>query len=97
MRQVSDLQGWPPQGGAGAFDSRASAFSDFPELVIIQRVNRVVASRVDFTCMFKQGVVTFRFFASDPGMAKKMAAFFEENRGQSLQYIGLLPAPEPGN
>ena len=94
MKQVSDLQGWPPQGGAGAFDSRASSFTNSPELVIIRRVNRVVSNRVDFTCLFKEGVVTFRFFASDPGMAQKMATFFEEDRGQSLQYIGLLPAPE---
>jgi hypothetical protein len=93
MRQVSDLAGWPPQGGAGAFDSRAAAFASSPEKVIIQRVNRVVSNRVDITCIFESGVVTFRFFASDPGAAKEMAGFLESNRGNSLQYVGTLDAP----
>lgn len=94
MRQISELAGWPPQGGAGAFDSRAAAFASSPEKVIIQRVNRVVANRVDITCLFESGVVTFRFFASDPGAAKNMAGLIESNRGNSLQHVGTLDVPE---
>ncbi|HTB96791.1 MAG TPA: hypothetical protein VK716_07265 [Terracidiphilus sp.] len=93
MKLVSQLAGWPPQGGAGAFDSRAAAFASSPEKVIIQRVNRVVANRVDFTCLFEKGVVTFRFFAANPGAAKNMAGFIESNRGNSLQQLGNLDAP----
>jgi len=44
--------------------------------------------------MFDNGIVTFRFFAADPGTAQNMAGFIELNRGQSLQYIGQLTAPE---
>lgn len=94
MRQVSDLVGWPPKGGSGPFDTRAEAFENFPERVIVRRVDRVVANRVDITCMFDAGIVTFRFFASDPGTAHNMAGFLDLNRGQSLQYIGRLVAPE---
>ena len=94
MRQVSDLAGWPPKGGSGPYDTRATDFANFPERVIVRRVDRVVANRVDITCMFDTGIVTFRFFASDPGTAQNMAGFLELNRGQSLQYIGELTAPE---
>lgn len=94
MKLVSDLAGWPPQGGAGAFDSRASAFKNSPEQVIIRRVNRVVANRVDITCMFESGVVTFRYFAPNPGIAKSMAGLLEDNSGKSLQFVGTLVAPE---
>jgi len=94
VRQVSDLAGWPPTGGSGPYDTRASAFASFPERVIVRRVDRVVANRVDITCMFDNGIVTFRFFAADPGTAQNMAGFIELNRGQSLQYIGQLTAPE---
>jgi hypothetical protein len=94
MKQVLDLAGWPPQGGSGAFDSRAAAFVTSPEQVIIRKVDRVVANRVDMTCVFESGVVTFRYFAPDRGSAESMAAMIEANRGKSLQFVGMLIAPE---
>lgn len=93
MKQVSDLQGWPPQGGSGAFDSRAAAFKNSPEQVIIRKVDRVVANRVDMTCVYESGVVTFRYFAPNRTGAESMAAMLEENRGKSLYFVGTLQAP----
>lgn len=88
--RVLELAGWPPQGGSGAFDTRAASFKDYPEQIVIRKVDRVVNTRVDITCMFAQGLVTFRYYAPDQGTAQTMAGIIEQNRGKSLDYIGTL-------
>jgi hypothetical protein len=88
--RVLDLAGWPPQGGAGAFDTRAASFRSYPELVLIRKVDRIVNTRVDITCIFAEGLVTFRYFAPDKPTAESMAEIIEKNRGKSLEFIGAL-------
>ena len=88
--RVLDLAGWPPQGGAGAFDTRADSFKSYPELILVRKVDRVVNTRVDMTCIFAEGLVTFRYYAPDKAIAETMAAIFENNRGRSLDFIGSL-------
>ena len=90
MHQLSSLPGWPPQGGAGPFDTRKMAFAGSPELVIVRRVDRIVNTRVDMTCMFGKEVVTFRFFAANRGMAENVAEVLRRNAGQSLHALGML-------
>lgn len=88
--RVLDVAGWPPQGGAGAFDTRAASFKSYPELVLVRKVDRIMNTRVDLTCVFAEGLVTFRYYAPDRVVAEAMAAIFESNRGRSLDYIGSL-------
>jgi hypothetical protein len=88
--RVLDLAGWPPQGGAGAFDTRAASFKSSPELVLVRKVDRIINTRVDITCIFAEGLVTFRYYAPDKAGAESMAAILEHNRGKSLDYIGSL-------
>lgn len=90
MQQLTSLSGWPPQGGAGPFDTRKAAFASSPESVTLRRVDRIVGSRVDLTCMFGKEVVTFRFFASSRGMAENVAELLKNNSGQSLRDLGML-------
>ena len=90
MPMLSSLAGWPPQGGAGPFDTRKAAFASSPELVTVKSVDRVVNTRVDITCLFEKGVVTFRFFASDKGTAENVAEIFRRNAGQNLRELGML-------
>ncbi len=90
MPQLSSLPGWPPQGGAGPFDTRKAAFASSPELVTVKSVDRIVNTRVDITCLFEKGVVTFRFFAANKGMAENVAEVLRQNAGQSLRDLGLL-------
>jgi hypothetical protein len=90
MQQLTNLSGWPPQGGAGPFDTRKAAFASSPESVTLRRVDRIVGSRVDLTCMFGKEVVTFRFFASSRGMAENVAELLKHNSGQSLRDLGML-------
>ncbi len=90
MKQLSSLSGWPPQGGAGPFDTRKEAFASSPELVTVRRVDRVVNTRVDITCMFGKEVVTFRFFASNKGMAENVAEVLRRHAGQSLRDLGMV-------
>jgi hypothetical protein len=90
VQQLSNLSGWPPQGGAGAFDTRKAAFASNPESVTLRRVDRIVGTRVDLTCMFGKEVVTFRFFASNRGMAEKVAELLGRSSGQSLRDLGML-------
>jgi hypothetical protein len=90
MQKLSSLSGWPPQGGAGPFDTRKVAFVSSPELVTVRSVDRVVNTRVDITCMFAKEVVTFRFFAANMGMAENVADVFRHNAGQSLRDMGML-------
>lgn len=94
MPQLSSLAGWPPQGGAGPFDTRKEAFARSPELVTLRKVDRIVNTRVDITCMFGKEVVTFRFFASDKGMAENVAEVLSKNAGQNLQFLGMLQVPD---
>src|ERR1700720_1771685 len=94
MKQLWNLPGWPPQGGAGPFDTRKAAFASSPELVIVRRVDRIVGPRVDITCMFGKEVVTFRFFAADKGMAENVAEVLKCNAGQSLRDLGMLLVAE---
>jgi hypothetical protein len=88
--RVLEIAGWPPQGGAGAFDPRAESFKSYPELVTIRKVDRIVNTRVDMTCLFSEGLVTFRYYAPDRGTAETIAGIIEQNRGKSLDYIGTL-------
>jgi hypothetical protein len=90
MKQLLNLSGWPPQGGAGPFDTRKEAFVNSPESVTLRRVDRIVGTRVDITCMFGKEVVTFRFFAADKGMAESVAELLSQNSGQSLRDLGML-------
>ena len=90
MKSLSSLSGWPPQGGAGPFDTRKLAFASSPELVTVRSVDRIVNTRVDLTCIFEKGVVTFRFFASNKGMAENVAEVLRRNAGQNLRDIGML-------
>jgi hypothetical protein len=90
MQQLASLLGWPPQGGAGPFDTRKEAFASYPESVTLRRVDRIVGSRVDLTCMFGKEVVTFRFFASSKGMAENVAEVLRRNSGQSLRDLSML-------
>jgi hypothetical protein len=90
MQQLSSLSGWPPQGGAGPFDVRKEAFVSYPELVTVRRVDRIVGTRVDMTCMFAKEVVTFRFFAANKGIAENVAEVLRCNEGQSLTALGML-------
>jgi hypothetical protein len=90
MRQLSSLPGWPPQGGAGPFDTRKAAFAKSPEMVIVRRVDRIVGMRVDITCMFGKEVVTFRFHAENRGMAENVAEVLTRNEGQNLLDMGML-------
>jgi hypothetical protein len=90
MPMLSSLPGWPPQGGAGPFDTRKAAFASSPELVTVRSVDRIVSTRVDITCMFGKEVVTFRFFASSPGMAENVAEVLRRNAGQSLRELGMV-------
>lgn len=94
MRMLSSLSGWPPQGGAGPFDTRKAAFEKSPELITLRRVNRIVGTRIDITCMFNREVVTFRFFAPNKGMAENIAAVLSRNEGRSLVDLGLLAVAE---
>ena len=95
MQQLLNLVGWPPQGGAGPFDTRKATFAKSPESVTFRKVDRIVGSRIDMTCMFGKDVVTFRFFASSRGMAESIAAVLDHSRGQSLRDLGLLYIEEP--
>jgi hypothetical protein len=90
MHKLSSLSGWPPQGGAGPFDTRKAAFASSPELVTVRSVDRIVNTRVDITCVFEKEVVTFRFFASDKGTAENVAEVIRLNPGQSLRDLGML-------
>ena len=90
MQQLLNLSGWPPQGGAGPFDTRKAAFASNPESVTFGKVDRIVGTRVDLTCMFGKEVVTFRFFASNKGMAEKVAEVLGRSSGQSLRALGML-------
>ena len=90
MEQLSSLSGWPPQGGAGPFDTRKEAFARSPELVTVRSVDRIVNTRIDITCLFGKDVVTFRFFAANPRMAENVAEVLRLNAGQSLRDLGML-------
>ena len=90
MPLLSSLSGWPPQGGAGPFDTRKEAFARSPESVTVKRVDRIVNTRVDMTCMFGNEVVTFKFFAANVGMAENVAEVLRRNTGQSLRKLGML-------
>ena len=94
MQQLLNLSGWPPQGGAGPFDTRKETFVSHPESVTLRRVDRIVGSRVDITCMFGKEVVTFRFFASSKGMAEHVAEVLGRNSGQTLRDLGMLYVAE---
>jgi hypothetical protein len=94
MHKLSSLSGWPPQGGAGPFDTRKVAFANSPELVIVRSVDRIVNTRVDITCVFAKEIVTFRFFASDQGTAETVAEVIKRNPGQSLRDVGMLQVAE---
>src|SRR4051812_37482914 len=91
MKMLVNLSGWPPQGGSGPFDTRKAAFASSPELVTVKRVDRIVGTRVDLTCLFDKQVVTFRFFATDRGTAESVAEVLRCNAGQSLHALGMLP------
>jgi hypothetical protein len=90
MKILSSLSGWPPQGGAGPFDTRKVAFASVPELVTVRSVDRIVNTRVDITCVFDKEVVTFRFFAADKGTAESVAEVIRHNTGRSLRELGML-------
>ena len=90
MQKLSSLSGWPPQGGGGPFDTRKAAFASSPELVTIKSVDRIVNTRVDITCIFGKEVVTFRFVATNKGMAENVAEVFRQNAGQNLRDVGML-------
>jgi hypothetical protein len=90
MKILSNLSGWPPQGGAGPFDNRKVTFANSPELVTVKSVDRIVNTRVDITCLFDKGVVTFRFFAADKGTAENVAEVLRHNAGQNLRELGML-------
>lgn len=90
MQQLTSLLGWPPLGGAGPFDTRREAFESCPQSVILRKVDRIVGSRVDLTCLFGKEIVTFRFFASSRGMAENVAEVLRRNPGQSLHDLGML-------
>ena len=90
MRLLSSLPGWPPQGGAGPFDTRKEVFATSPELVTIKSVDRVVNTRIDITCIFRKEVVTFRFFASSKGISEAVADVIRRNAGQNLRDMGIL-------
>ena len=94
MRQLSSLPGWPPQGGAGPFDTRKEAFARSPESVMVKRVDRIVSTRIDLTCIFGKEVVTFKFFAANVGMAENVAEVIRRNTGQSLRDLGMLLVAE---
>ena len=90
MPKLSSLAGWPPQGGAGPFDSRKAVFASSPELVTVKSVDRIVNTRIDITCMFGKEVVTFRFFADNKGMAENVAEVLRRSAGQNLVHVGML-------
>jgi hypothetical protein len=90
MPMLSSLSGWPPQGGAGPFDTRKAAFASSPELVTVKSVDRIVNTRVDITCLFAKEVVTFRFYAANKGMAENVAEVLRRNAGQNLRDLGNL-------
>jgi hypothetical protein len=90
MQQLLNLSGWPPVGGAGPFDTRKAAFASNPESVTFRKVDRIVGTRIDLTCMYGKEVVTFRFFASNKGMAEKVAEVLGRSSGQSLRALGML-------
>lgn len=90
MPKLSSLAGWPPQGGAGPFDSRKAVFASSPELVTVKSVDRIVNTRIDITCMFGKEVVTFRFFAENKGMAENVAEVLRRSAGQNLVQLGML-------
>jgi hypothetical protein len=90
MQYLSSLSGWPPEGGGGPYDPRKIDFANNPEGVTLKRVNRIVGTRVDLTCMFGKQVVTFRFLASDKGTAENVARVLGCNEGKNLVDLGLL-------
>jgi hypothetical protein len=90
MQPLSSLAGWPPQGGAGPFDTRKAAFANSPELVTVRSVDRIVNTRIDITCLFAKEVVTFRFFAASKGMAENVAEVLRRNSGLNLRDLGKV-------
>jgi hypothetical protein len=97
MQQLSNLAGWPPQGGAGAFDTRKEAFVKSPESVTFRKVDRIVGTRIDMTCLFGKEVVTFRFYASNKGIAENVAEALGRSGGQTLRDLGLLYIADADN
>jgi hypothetical protein len=49
-----------------------------------------VSTRVDITCLYAKEVVTFRFFATNQGMAENVAEVLKVNAGQNLRDLGML-------
>jgi hypothetical protein len=94
MQQLSNLAGWPPQGGAGPFDTRKETFTKSPESVTFRKVDRIVGTRVDMTCLFGKEVVTFKFFAPNKGIAENVAAVLGQSGGQTLLDLGMLYLPD---
>ena len=94
MQQLLNLAGWPPQGGAGPFDTRKATFVKSPESVTFRKVDRIVGTRIDMNCLFGKEVVTFRFFASNRGLAENVAEVLGHNAGQTLRDLGLLYVAE---
>ncbi|MGA7856366.1 MAG: hypothetical protein WCA11_00450 [Terracidiphilus sp.] len=90
MPKLSSLSGWPPQGGAGPFDTRKAIFAKSPELVTVKSVDRIVNTRIDITCLYGKEVVTFKFFAANKGMAENVAEVLRRNGGQNLLDVGML-------
>jgi len=63
-------------------------------LVILKRIERIVGTRVDLTCMFGKDIVTFRFFAADKGLAESVAEVLRSNVGRSLHDLAMFYVPE---
>ena len=97
MQQLSNLSGWPPQGGAGPFDTRKETFVKSPESVTFRKVDRIVGTRVDITCLFGKEVVTFRFHASNKGIAENVAEVLGRSGGQTLRDLGMLYIADSDN
>ena len=88
------LAGWPPEGGAGAFDPRGGTFAVSLEQVNVKEVIRIVGKRVDFTCMFGKDVVNYIFNASDEKTAEKVATILRNHKGMDLISVGNTEIPE---
>ena len=94
MRRVMDLPGWIP-APAGA-TTRGGTFPT-AEQVVIDEVQRVSDTHVDFSGISNSGSVTFHFPMPDKNTAEKVATILKNNNGKGLLSIAFLQIPEDQN
>lgn len=93
--RIMDLENWPTRVGWTLRSGGGSLLALSTSQVVIERVARVLATYIVFTCTFEGRSIYYELDVRDPKHTEKVAEILRANVGLTLKAVETMEIDDP--